>query len=96
MHRLCFFALAMLAGTVSAQDRSTRDPSKPAASGPEFEYRSAFTDYRPFSDEKLAPWREANDEVGRVGGKAGHGGHAKPAPVKPASKPPAAGHESHR
>jgi hypothetical protein len=25
-------------------------------------------DYQPFSDEKVVPWKEANDNVGRIGG----------------------------
>ncbi len=50
-------------------------------------YDSAFDGYRPFQDEKLAPWREVNDEVGRVGGQigifgGGHAGHGGGRPVE--------------
>ena len=31
-------------------------------------YPSVFDSYQPFADEKLAPWRESNDTVGKVGG----------------------------
>lgn len=31
-------------------------------------YESAFEGYRPFGDQRLAPWRESNDVVRRVGG----------------------------
>ena len=36
-------------------------------------YRSALNGYRPYrTDEPLRPWRDANDEVGRLGGHMGH------------------------
>lgn len=60
-----------------------------AASG---EYRSALEGYQPYSENKMVPWREANDTVGKIGGwrayakeaaegpgPQGHAGHAAPA-----------------
>ena len=56
-------------------------------------YRSALEGYQPFTDSKPVPWREANDNVGRIGGwrayaneaqgtapagQGPHSGHAKP------------------
>jgi hypothetical protein len=36
-------------------------------------YRSALNGYRPYrADEPLRPWRDANDEVGRLSGHMGH------------------------
>lgn len=58
-------------------------------------YESAFTGYRRYADEKLAGWREVNEEVGRVGGHigifggGGHAGHS--ASSKPAVNAPPAG-----
>ena len=63
----------------------------PAAQVPQVSYRSAFEGYVPYREQPLAPWREVNEEVSRVGGHAGifrSGGHAsqghgtasKPAP----------------
>jgi hypothetical protein len=40
--------------------------AKPKA--PVAPYRSAFDGYRGFADAKPVPWREANDNVGRIGG----------------------------
>jgi hypothetical protein len=40
--------------------------AKPKA--PVATYRSAFDGYRGFADAKPVPWREANDNVGRIGG----------------------------
>lgn len=31
-------------------------------------YRSALEGYQPYTDEKIVPWKEANDQVGRIGG----------------------------
>lgn len=31
-------------------------------------YKSAFRDYRPYSDEKLLGWKQSNDTVGAIGG----------------------------
>lgn len=61
----------------AAQPAATGHPAT-TASTPSVNYESAFTGYRPFIDEKLAPWRDVNDEVGRVGGQIGifGGGHA--------------------
>jgi len=48
-------SLALLALTVSAQTRP-------------LEYRSALEGYQPYSENKMVPWKEANDTVGKVGG----------------------------
>jgi hypothetical protein len=65
-----------------------------AAAGPTgaLSYRSAFDGYRPFNDQPIVPWREANDLVARIGGwqaylregqrepaaAGGHSGHHAP------------------
>lgn len=63
----------------------------PPPAQPALPYRSAFEGYRPFAEEKVASWKEANDTVGRIGGwrayarqaqepkaAAPHAGHGKP------------------
>ena len=72
---------------------SAARPSASAAAPADLSYRSALQDYQPFGDEKVAPWREANDNVGRIGGwrsyaheaqgaasaaQRPHSGHGKP------------------
>lgn len=50
-------------------------------------YESAFKNYRPFSEENETPdalWRLANDEVGMLGG---HAGHMKDKPEESAASP---------
>jgi hypothetical protein len=93
---LVLFALASVA---KAQDSRALNPADPAAKVPAMKYESAFAGYAPYREEKLAPWREVNDEVGRIKGHVGifggHGGHgsggqagrAKPVPGQPEAAP---------
>lgn len=85
---------AFLSGLASAQTPPASTPQ--TASAPT--YRSALDGYQPFADEKLAPWKESNDNVGRIGGwrvyakEASEGGaapSAAPAGAASAAKPPA-------
>ena len=81
---------AMAAGARAAppQKQTTADATEETASL----YESAFADYRRYEEDDIAPWREVNDEVGRLGG--GHA-HMRMAPVgesgtgnEPAAAPP--------
>lgn len=88
MQRRSFIALAALAaGAAAAQEAPQQDPTDPRAAAPAVEYRSAFSGYRAFSDEKIAPWRESNEAVKGGGGHQGH--LAQPADKAQAPKPPA-------
>jgi len=90
---LAFAALAALAPHAAAQQPAAKpNPADPAAPVPAVKYESAFTGYRSFREEPLAPWRSVNDEAARAGGHIGiiggaHGGHGTP---KPATAAPAA------
>lgn len=57
--------LALAADATTAPE-AARTPRTPPA------YVSAFTDYRAWREPALVPWRRANEEVGRLGGHAGH------------------------
>jgi len=57
-------AFAQTAARPDPADPRLRTPPPPAAD-------SAFAGYRSYRDEPMAPWREVNDEVGRVGGHVG-------------------------
>lgn len=96
MHRSIFITLAALAaGIAAAQETQRPDPTHARAKVPEAEYRSAFADYRPFAEEKVAPWRESNEAV-RGGGEESHAAQPAGKP-KPAAKPPAGEqHGGHR
>ena len=91
------FALATtFAGAAGAQPSARPDPADPKATVPAQRYESVFKTYRPYADPELARWREANEEVGRVGGHVGHVPRAarqgKPVPKAPAQS----GHEGHK
>lgn len=71
--------LAQASAPPSAPSAPTASPSAPAASPParsgsspapatQATHRSAFDGYRRFDDQKVQSWREANDQVGRIGG----------------------------
>ena len=82
-------ALALAVGVVAqppaalAQPRPR--PDDPAVKTLPSAPPSAFAGYRPFRDEPQTPWREVNDEVGRLGGHAGHmKDEAQPAVEQPA------------
>ncbi len=62
-------ALVLQSAAAIAQSRG--NPSDPATAVPATRYSSAFAGYQPLGDEKIAPWREINDEVARVGGHLG-------------------------
>jgi hypothetical protein len=55
------------AGAQSAKG-APRDPGDPAAAVPPVRYESAFARYRPNAEVEVGPWRNANDNVGRIGG----------------------------
>jgi len=101
-------ALAQASSAASAS--KTSPPAAAASAAPAsgtsnpLTYRSAFDGYRPFSDQPILSWREANDLVGRIGGwqayaREGQGGPSPtpakitPSPAKPASG--AGGHSGH-
>jgi hypothetical protein len=92
---LLYCAFAMTPIAASAQQLSAKPhPADPKATTPAVQYESAFAGYMPYRDEKLATWREFNDEAARVGGHIGifgggaHAGHMSPGS---AAKPPASG-----
>ena len=85
---IAFAVLAALAPHAAAQQPAARPhPADPAAPVPTVKYDSAFSGYRGFREEPLAPWRAVNDEVARVGGHIGIVGGAGHGATKPAPKP---------
>ena len=65
--RLPALGLVTLAAlSVSAAIAQTA--ASPASDSAAPVFRSALDGYQPFSDEKIVPWRDANDNVGRIGG----------------------------
>ena len=65
----------------------------PAPGGSAIPFKSTLDKYKSYTDEKIAPWKAANDEVGRIGGWRAYLKEANevepsasaPAPATPAS-----------
>lgn len=71
LRRLWLAGLLMNFTLVHAQPVSHQAPTAPAkAPSTTFfsSYLSIFTDYQPYKEQPLLPWREVNDNVGKIGG----------------------------
>ncbi|MDH5537552.1 MAG: hypothetical protein OEZ08_18530 [Betaproteobacteria bacterium] len=90
--KVCVIA-ALGATAVGAQGTRFPHPADAAVAASPPRYDSAFAGYASYRDEKLAPWREVNDEVARVGGHIGilrgNGTAAPRTPAPPQSTPSA-------
>jgi|GEM_PF-2946932 len=82
LKKTVFALAAAYAAGAAAQQAARPDPADPAAATKATVYEPALKDYRPYADPALARWREANEEVRRLGG---HRGQA-PASGKPAAQ----------
>ena len=82
----CWLPLALLSCSLAAVADERPDPLNASAAVPTFAPPSAFTDYRRHGDTTLRPWKDANDAVGRIGGRA----YAREAQQKTARPAPAA------
>lgn len=82
-------ALAAVMPMASAQTSSqptTPDVKNTASSAGTLSYRSAFADYRAYSEQPVVSWVDANEQVGKIGGwrvysKEAHQSDDAPAPV---------------
>ena len=97
-------ALALFAASAAFAQApaARRDPTDPQARIPAVEYRSAFENYRAERDPPATNWREANENVRRIGGHAGYvakpGGAGEKYEAKgsaPKEKSNAGGHDGH-
>lgn len=67
---------AIFAGAGCGSRPTASDSTMPSGRTAPLEYRSAFAGYRPFRDEPIAPWRDANEAVKEAVEPAHrHGGH---------------------
>jgi len=94
--RLNIVSLAVVLSSatgVAVAQQGAPAPTPVAASSSSMSYDSAFADYRPMREIKMAPtleaWRAANDTVARIGGHAGvlKGGQSPDAQPADAAKP---------
>ena len=61
-------AFLLIAASTAPATFASSDPTDARAPVPLVQYRSPFYDYRTFGDSVRTPWRQANDEVARIGG----------------------------
>jgi hypothetical protein len=96
-----WLGLLSIVAACTALAQQTPPAAKPA---PQLEvpYRSVLDGYRPFADEKVAPWTASNEAVRSAGGwrayareaQEGAGQSATPAtPAAPAASAPQPGHK---
>src|SRR5688572_4869128 len=78
---LVLWPIALLADAPS-------DPTDATASVPTSRYDSVFGSYLAYQEQQPGNWREHNDEMGRVGGHAGHLKDSAPSIEAPVSSVP--------
>lgn len=74
IERLLLLAPAIFAGAGCASSAITPASTMQSSKPDPLEYRSPFADYRPFADEPIVPWRDANETVKEAAGRE-HQGH---------------------
>lgn len=99
--RLLPFALALFVPVALAQGAVDATATGPKAAVPATEtslqFDSTFTGYRAYTEQAVGSWRDANDEVGRIGGWRAYAREAAPAEGAAVGTPAGAksGHEHH-
>jgi hypothetical protein len=90
-------ATALACAATAAGAQTPAAPPRESAVAPLPPYRSAYEGYRPLAEEPLAPWREVNETVERVGGHVGVlRADDRGAPAQPAAVPSPAAKEGSR
>lgn len=94
---LTVLVLPLWAGVAHAQTPAPPAPAATTTQAAPAAFRSALEGYQPYTDEKIVSWKEANDNVGRIGGwreYAKEAAQAAPGPQTPGAVakpgPPAA------
>lgn len=85
---LASLAFALASSAAVAQSASPQGSAARAAAEP-VPQPSPLDGYRPFSDEALIPWKEANEQVGRIGGWREYARESREAPSGSSSPAPA-------
>lgn len=99
---IAVIALAVHGPLAAAQPAASHNnPVDPVAPVPALQYESAFKGYSGFRETPLAPWRDVNEEVARVGGHLGilrgqRGGTERAAPNPSMKKGEAPRHPASR
>lgn len=96
--RALVLTAATWATTVSAQSPSAAAADMPpSGANPAAAWLSAFHGYKPHGESTVAPWRESNEQVGRIGGWRAYAREAQGAAAPaPAAAVPALPQDGHR
>lgn len=96
----CLSVFIPLTAWAQAADR---DPLNAQTTASPITYQSAFSDYKPYQDPELMPWKTANDVVREFGSMVGMGGmedmkgadspDVKPGEGEPANQPAKPSHD---
>ena len=78
------FAIALVQSPAS---NAEPEPIVAKAAVPVLNYQSPFRDYRLFGDAKPIAWKDANDEVARIGGWRAYAKEATETPSAPPTAP---------
>ncbi len=85
--------LSLLAAGAALAAPAEKNQANPLPT--KLQYTSALATYRGYTDQTVQPWREANDQVGRIGGWRAYAKEAatgQSAPDTPPAANPHAGH----
>jgi hypothetical protein len=92
---LAALALLVLPWSASiAQTPAARPPANTPIEATPAPFRSALDNYQPYTDEKIAPWKAANEQVDRNGGWRAYAKEGRAA-ASPAATPQADPHAGH-
>ena len=70
---LTFFSVSVVTAQVVTEPRSPHSASEQSV-----HFKSAFSEYVPYSEQSIESWREANDRVGEIGGWRAYAKEAQP------------------
>ena len=90
LHRFAPVGLALALPMAFAQPSAGSAapyPNTPAPLSATLSYQSAFADYRPYREQPIVSWREANDNVGEIGGWRAYSKEVSQPDGTPASVP---------
>lgn len=93
---IALYCAALAIPMAHAADTAAPQPATVTDAGarvPSLTYDSAFSGYQPFREQKLAPWREVNDEAHKAGGHIGIVGGAAAKKIDAPAVPHPPGHK---
>jgi hypothetical protein len=87
IHRFSSRLAAAIAASAAAVAAAQTQAPAPTAPTPTVTYRSTFDGYQPFNDQQVGSWKDANDNVGRIGGWRAYAKEAQQGEGKGEGKP---------